>query len=366
MNYIQHILHNVRTTRVNDLQAYCLRDVCSYLTINYTSSLISRLKGCVTNAPLETSGGVQDAKYVTLEGVLKLAMSCSTIEAESIRLKLSQMLTHKLTTRRLATANSIVARSYQEISIDNIYNVDCLIGMRSIADRSIDCIICDLPFGTTEFEWDCPIPLSQLWEQYNRILKPQGSVLLFGTEPFSSKLRMSNITNYKYDWVWVKNRPSGFQHARNMPLRSHELISVFSNANMGHVAQLGDSRMTYNPQNLQPAQRSYLKSYNYLGAKRKQNAIVNSEYENYPRSILYYDCDESHLHPTQKPVELLEYLIRTYTNEGDLVLDNCMGSGTTAVACINTGRRFIGFEINKEFYETAKKRIEEIKTLKYK
>lgn len=318
------------------------------------------------NAPLDTSGGTQIGKYIALEGVMKLIMEGNTFESLSLRGELCELLSHKLTFRRHDIKKSGTVKCHQEISIDDVYNEDCLTGMRSIADKSIDCIICDLPFGTTEFEWDCPLPLEQLWAQYNRILNPQGSVLLFGTEPFSSKLRMSNVTNYKYDWVWVKNRPSGFQHAKNMPLRSHELISVFSNANMGHVAQLGDSRMTYNPQNLQPAQRSYLKSYNYLGAKRKQNAIVNSEYENYPRSILYYDCDESHLHPTQKPVELLEYLIRTYTNEGDLVLDNCMGSGTTAVACLNTNRHYVGFEINAEFYDVAKKRIEEIKRLKYR
>lgn len=363
MNYIQHILHNIRTTRVNDLQVYCLRDVCSYLAINYTSSLISRLKGCVTNAPLETSGGTQTGKYVTIEGVLKLIMEGNASESLLLRQELCAMLSHKLTPRRLVVEETRIVKRHKEISIDKIYNIDCLVGMRSIPDNSMDCIICDLPFGTTEFEWDCPLPLEQLWAQYNRILKPQGSVLLFGTEPFSSKLRMSNISNYKYDWVWVKNRPSGFQHARNMPLRNHELISVFSNASMGHLSQLGDNRMTYNPQGIVPSQHHSVRNYNYLGARRKQGVNVHREFENYPRSILYYDCDEIHLHPTQKPVELLEYLIRTYTNEGDVVLDNCMGSGTTAVACINTNRHYIGFEINAEFYDIAKKRIEDAKAL---
>ena len=253
------------------------------------------------------------------------------------------------------------------IELDTIYNEDCLEGMKRIPDGTIDAVICDLPYGTTACAWDSVIPLEPLWEQYRRVLKHQGSVLLFGSEPFSTMLRMSNLKWYKYDWIWQKFHPSGFQHAKNMPLKDYEIISVFSAAGMGHANLLGDNRMTYNPQGLQSChviEHSKKGKFNNVVGKRPSHKdTIVRDICNYPRMILKYDnqSGEIHnnvrIHPTQKPVDLLRYLVLTYTNEGDTVLDNCMGSGTTAIACIKERRHFIGFELSKEYFDKAVRRI---------
>ena len=247
------------------------------------------------------------------------------------------------------------------IELDTIYNCDCLQGMREIPDGSVDAIVCDLPYGTTACKWDSIIPFEPLWEQYKRIIKPQGSVLLFGSEPFSTMLRMSNLDWFKYDWIWEKNRPTGFQHANNMPLKDYEIISVFSPAAMGHTKLLGNKRMIYNPQGIEPIgkewKRSASKFGNIVGKRKSQKNSGIQEFTGYPTTTLYYNKDQKGIHPTQKPVELLRYLIRTYTNEGETVLDNCMGSGTTAIAAMREHRHFIGFELNKEFYKKACERV---------
>lgn len=239
---------------------------------------------------------------------------------------------------------------------------DCLELMQDIPDGSVDMVLADLPYGTTACKWDTVIPFDPLWEHYKRIIKRNGVIALFGTEPFSSKLRMSNIELFKYDWIWYKNTCTGFQHAKNMPLKNHEIISVFSLASMGHASILGNNRMTYNPQNIKP-------SGEVCTGKRKCNWLIGDrpshkekyvrEFEGYPRSILEFANNEKEYHSTQKPVPLLKYLIRTYTNEGETVLDNVMGSGSTGVAAVNTCRSFIGMELDKGYFETAKKRIEE-------
>lgn len=254
------------------------------------------------------------------------------------------------------------------IELDHIYNEDCLEGMKRIPDGSVDAIICDLPYGTTDCEWDSIIPIKPLWQQYKRILKFQGSVLLFGSEPFSSHLRMSNLDWYKYDWIWQKGTPSGYQHAKNMPMKDYEIISVFSAASMGHKSILGDKRMNYYPQGLQMCKvvehNKLHKNGQIVGQRPSHKETIIRDECNYPRMIQFFDnqvgetVNAKRLHPTQKPVDLLRYLILTYTNEGDTVLDNCMGSGTTAIACIKEKRHFIGFELNKEYYEKACKRIE--------
>ena len=247
------------------------------------------------------------------------------------------------------------------IELNRIYNEDCLEGMKRIPDQSIDCIICDLPYGTTSCKWDNILPFDKLWEQYNRIIKSNGVICLFGSEPFSSYLRMSNIKHYKYDWIWKKTTSTGFQHAKNMPLKNYEIISVFSNGSMGHKSLLGDKRMVYNPQDIVRVNKISKNTKNKWGSiagkrpSHKERFVT--EFENYPTMILEFPIDKNIGHPTAKPVALIEYLIKTYSNEGDLILDNCMGSGSTAIACMNTNRNYIGFELNKEYYDLSIKRI---------
>jgi len=227
---------------------------------------------------------------------------------------------------------------------------DCLEVMKDIPDKSVDMILCDLPYGTTACKWDSVIPFKQLWEQYNRLIKDNGAIVLFGSEPFSSYLRMSNIKNYKYDWVWRKSKPTNFLNCKKQPLRTFENVIVFYK-----------KQPTYNPQGLikgvfindRPAKRN--KSSNIYGSEK---GFGYSEFSNYPTNELNFkNGNNNRLHPTQKPVELLEYLIKTYTNEGETVLDNCMGSGSTGIACKNTGRSFIGIELDQYYFDIARNRI---------
>ena len=230
---------------------------------------------------------------------------------------------------------------------------DCLELMKDIPDKSIDMILCDLPYGTTACKWDTVIPFDKLWEQYNRIIKDNGAIVLFGSEPFSSKLRMSNLKLYKYDWVWNKVRGVGFQVAKYRPMQNHENIMVFCK-----------KRLNYYPIMLKKNKIKKSKLYSKSDTcplKYNDNKVRTYEYS-YPKSIIEFSnaSQKGKVHPTQKPVTLLEYLIKTYTNEGDLVLDNCMGSGSTGVACINTNRSFIGIELDEKYFEIAKERIEKI------
>ena len=238
---------------------------------------------------------------------------------------------------------------------------DCLELMKSIPDKSVDMVLCDLPYGTTACKWDSVIRLEPLWEQYKRITKHQGSVILFGSEPFSTMLRASNLQWFKYDWIWHKTTSTGFQHAKNMPLKDYEIISVFSGASMGHENLLGDKRMTYNPQGIirvdKVSKNTQNKWGNIAGRRPSQKEQFITEYENYPTMTLNFAKDSKEHHPTQKPVALLEYLVKTYTNPGQLVLDNTMGSGSTGVACVNTGRDFIGIELDDNYFAIAQERI---------
>lgn len=247
------------------------------------------------------------------------------------------------------------------IEIDQIYNEDCLEGMKRIDNASVDCIITDLPYGTTACQWDSVIPFEPLWEQYRRITKPNAAIVLFGSEPFSSALRMSAIDLYKYDWVWHKDKPTGFQHAKNMPLKDYEVISVFSRGSMGHSNLLGERRMPYNPQGTiaihKQVKNAKGKFGGTVGARPSHKESYIAEAENYPRMTLDFDCDYEGFHPTQKPVDLIRYLVLTYTDVGGVVLDSCMGSGTTAIACLKERRHFLGFELNKEYFDIAQRRI---------
>jgi len=243
-----------------------------------------------------------------------------------------------------------------------LYLGNCLEEMKKIEDNSIDVILCDLPYGTTACSWDTIIPFNFLWEHYNRIIKENSSILLFGSEPFSTHLRMSNIAMYRYDWYWVKTKPSLYQHAKNRPMKSVETISVFSKSKWGHQSQL-KSRMNYYPQGVVSSGKKVVnKNYNSGRTVGKRDNQIGKEYQSFtgfPNDVLYYPniIGKNSIHPTQKPVELLEYLIKTYTNKSDLVLDNTMGSGSTGVAAIKTDRKFIGIEQDKDYFNIAKERI---------
>ncbi len=244
-----------------------------------------------------------------------------------------------------------------------LFNGDCLEIMKHIPDKSVDMILCDLPYGTTACKWDSVIPFDELWKQYKRIIKDNGAIVLFGSEPFSSFLRTSGIDLYKYDFIWHKSRPTGFAQAKNQPLRDYENVCVFSKGNAIHASQT-KNRMVYNPQGLMSCHIEK-KQGNKNGktdtcfSNRKSHKNVHlQECTNYPRQVIAIASESKTVHPTQKPVALCEYLVKTYTNLGDTILDNCMGSGTTGVACKNLGRDFIGIELDKNYFDIAQQRIE--------
>lgn len=238
---------------------------------------------------------------------------------------------------------------------------DCLERMKEIPDNSIDCIITDLPYGTTACKWDNIIPFEKMWPEIKRIIKKNKAICLFGTEPFSSKLRCSNLDMFKYDWCWLKNRPTGFVNSKLMPLKNWEVISIFSE---GKTSNGNKNNMPYFPQGLvrvnkmtrSPSKPTNENSYSRPSHKKE----FLQEFTNYPKNILEFAKDDKErLHPTQKPVALLEYLIKTYTLEGETVLDFTMGSGSTGVACKNLKRNFIGIEKDKEYFRIAKQRIKD-------
>jgi site-specific DNA-methyltransferase (adenine-specific) len=238
------------------------------------------------------------------------------------------------------------------LELNRIYNEDCLgeRGMRLIPDKSIDMILCDLPYGTTACKWDTVIPFEPLWAEYKRIIKPNGAIVLTASQPFTTALISSNLKMFKYELIWDKGRGFEPQLANIRPMKAHENICVF-----------GNGKLTYNPQMI-PCEPYTMKrkSLNKKDGKG-QNLFASPPQTKtytakYPTSIIKAGFERG-LHPTQKPVVLFEWLIRTYTNPGETVLDNCMGSGTTAIACINTGRNFIGFEKDPHYYEVALKRI---------
>lgn len=238
---------------------------------------------------------------------------------------------------------------------------DCLERMKEIPDGSVDMVLTDPPYGTTACKWDSVIPFDSMWAELKRIIKPNGAIVLFGSEPFSSVLRCSNLKMFKYDWVWNKTKPQGFLNAKARPLVEHELIHVFSSGTCTSTSKT----MTYNPQGLINVD-VLLKNTDTESMGKRKSRKSGSEYKQtqsgYPRSILRYAHDQSKLHPTQKPVALLEYLIKTYTQEGETVLDFTMGSGSTGVAALNTNRKFIGIELDEGYFNIAKDRIEGLRS----
>lgn len=303
-----------------------------------------------------------------------------------------------------------------------LYCGDCISIMQQLNDNSVDLVLCDLPYGTTGLNWDIPIPFDKLWNSYNKILKENATVLLFGSEPFSSMLRLSNLEMYKYDWVWEKNNCGNFQLVNKQPMKIHETISVFYNNPknlkfskiiVSNMERLGlsykDVSSLFVSKNGNPTgwlhnkisgkqsptreqwdalcklfgiENDYDNLYDNLcvtynmdlkdinvtisnkgkGGRLSHLSCKNEEYvqtkSGYPKSIIKFNR-ETGLHPTQKPVSLLEFLIKTHSNEGDMVLDNCMGSGSTGVACVNTGRNFIGIEKEETYFNIAQQRINE-------
>lgn len=247
-----------------------------------------------------------------------------------------------------------------------LYNGDCLAVMDKLIEQGVkvDAVICDPPYGTTACKWDTVIPFDEMWNRLNKLIKPTGAILLFATEPFATKLRISNFDNYKYDWYCIKTKPSLYQHAKNRPMRAIENVCVFSKSKWGHKSQLKDKRMEYNPQGISSiGVKTVTKNFNAGGVVGERPNQIGKQYEaftGFPNDVLEFKSitGKSCLHPTQKPVDLLEFLIRTYTNENDLVLDFTMGSGSTGVACINTNRKFIGVEIDEKYFNIAKDRIE--------
>lgn len=238
---------------------------------------------------------------------------------------------------------------------------DCLERMKEIPDGSVDLILTDPPYGTTACKWDSVINLDVMWIEVKRVVKKGGVILLFGAEPFSSTLRTSNISQFKYDWIWVKSRALGFQNSKLRPMTKHEIISVFSD---GNCANRASNLMTYNPQGLihKPKKVSGLKSSRtdvngHRMERPNHKDTYIQEYTGYPSTVLEYNNEGKTVHPTQKPVALMEYLIKTYTNEGETVLDFTFGSGTTGVAALGCSRKFIGIEMDENYYQVAKDRI---------
>ena len=244
-------------------------------------------------------------------------------------------------------------KGYKEvrpIELNTIYNEDCLEGMKRIPDKSVDMILADLPYGTTQNKWDSVIPLDRLWEQYNRIIKDNGAIVLTAQTPFDKVLGVSNLKQLKYEWIWDKKLATGHLNSKRMPLKRHENILVFYKR-----------PPVYNPQFTkgEPYDKGFALRESENWGKQVAVSGKNESGRRHPTSLIVKSNANQRIkvHPTQKPVELFEYLIKTYTNEGETVLDNCMGSGTTAIACLNTDRQYIGFELDADYYKLANERI---------
>ena len=236
--------------------------------------------------------------------------------------------------------------------LNKIFNEDCLEGMKRIPDESIDMILTDLPYGTTQCKWDSIIPFEPLWEQYERIIKDNGAIALTASQPFTSALVMSNPNWFRYEWIWDKHIARGMHQAKYQPMRKHENICIFSKHypfNYYPIMVKRDKPVTV---------KNYRKEGGTVGKYRDNTKSYTYTHKN-PDTIIVgkWEANKGKIHPTQKPVALFEYLIKTYTNEGETVLDSCMGSGTTAIACINTNRNYIGFELDEEYYKASLERI---------
>ena len=249
-----------------------------------------------------------------------------------------------------------------------LWNGDCLELMQDIPDKSIDAIICDLPYGTTACKWDSVIPFEPLWEQYKRIIKENGAIVLFGSEPFSSTLRLSNIKMYRYDWIWHKNMGGGFATAKKIPMKRHEVISVFYKKlptyNPIFEKYSESTHKRFKQGEKVNRKKQMLKSTNQInnGISFEGEQGIELKRGKYPSSVQFFkaphNANGNRLHPTQKPLELIKYLVKTYTNENDWVLDNTCGSNTTGIACYDLNRNYIGIEKDIDIFKVAKERVE--------
>lgn len=238
--------------------------------------------------------------------------------------------------------------------LNDVYEIDAFKGMQKIPDKSIDCILCDLPYETTQNKWDKMLPLDKLWEEYERIVKDNGVIILTAQPPFDKILAVSNLKLFRYEWIWGKTHATGFLNAHKMPLKAHENILIFYKKLPKFFPQKTEG---HDPVH-------YYKKHTSDGGnygKTKKGITGGGSTERFPLDILIFSKDTPKIHPTQKPVALFEYFIRSYTEEGDIILDNCMGSGTTAVAAEKLRRNWIGFEIESKYVELTRKRVEELK-----
>lgn len=250
--------------------------------------------------------------------------------------------------------------------IDKIILGECEKELGNIEDKSIDCILTDLPYGTTALNWDKCIDMNILWEQYERVIKDDGVIALFAAQPFTAMLITSNLNLYRYSWIWEKESPTGFLNASYAPLKKTEDICIFSK---GKVGSLSKNPIRYYPQGVIEINQTKRnnpnsnwrknKGYNSMNNKLNSDLPYVQKYTNYPINILKFARDKNAIHPTQKPVKLLEYLIRTYTKEGEVVLDSCSGSGSTAIACLNTNRKYICIEKDEEIWKKSIERVKE-------
>lgn len=244
-----------------------------------------------------------------------------------------------------------------------LHHGDCLEVMAQLPDASVDMILCDLPYGTTACKWDTVIPFEPLWAQYRRVAKRNAAIVLTASQPFTTALIASNMREFKYEWIWYKNSPSGFANAHRQPMKAHENVCVFYAEQPTYNRQDTSSRVKDVSRLDKPMRRGLGKPHGVYGSlgegdEARRKTVLSSKVN--PRSVLEVDVHpraSGTVHPTQKPVALMEYLIRTYTREGETVLDNCMGSGTTGVACVNTGRQFVGIERDSKYFAIASERI---------
>ena len=256
-------------------------------------------------------------------------------------------------------------------NIVQLWHGDCLNLMSQISSQSINLILSDPPYCTTSHSWDKEIPLTSLWEYYKRIIKPFGVIVIFSTQPFTTKLISSNYSWYRYNWTWVKESPNGFLNSHYSPLKITEDVCVFSPAKVGSLSK---NPIPYHPpcwktvnkqkKNNPSSMYRAANGYSIGGNKLNSDTEYVQKYTNHPTNILTFPRDKKRFHPTQKPVSLLEFLIKTYTEKGDVILDNCMGSGSTGVACVNTERRFIGIEKEKKYFSVAEERIKKVVELR--
>ena len=302
---------------------------------------------------------------------LKLILNNIHLNNIHLNTKMAASTQKKTKSDKEALLLEIDKLSIDEIITENIklYHGDCIEKMKLIPDNSVDLVLCDLPYGTTKCKWDTIIDIKELWVHYKRIVKkPSGVILLFGQQPFTSMLISSNYEWFKYNLIWKKNKTTQFLLANYRPMKCTEDICVFSQGGAA-AASRKKGNMTYNPQGLTPvdikkknsAQRigKMLNQSHHLGPNNKliSNTEYSQKFTNYPNELLEFDIEYDTIHETQKPVKLIEYLIKTYSNEGDTVLDNTMGSGTTGIGCVNTNRKFIGIELENKYFKLSKHRI---------